>query len=156
VTSWCDLLARQQQILVGRQKLTGGLSATGTTSPTRRLCWRWWALRYRKTTYQSHLPRTGIGRTHPSVDSTKHPINTHSPTTITKASTLGSTPKIIQSYVNATCVRITSAGALPMTVASSTTGNASISPTVGGGNVTHCCGSLNRVLLQLQPILRQI
>jgi hypothetical protein len=138
VTSGCDVLARQQQILVEQQKLSGGLSATGAKLPTRKRV--------------GGGGPSGTGKPHPNpifpAPEFEEPIRQSAvpnipsippPTSITKASTLGNPPKITQSYVNATSVpakvgRTTSAGVLPVTVASSTTGNASTSPTVGGGN----------------------
>lgn len=132
VTSGCDVLARQQQILVEQQKLSGGhsmLSATGTKLPTRKRT--------------GGGGPSGTGKPHPNpifpAPEFEEPIRQQAvpsmppPSAITKASTLGNPPKITQSYVNATNVpakvgRTTSAGVLP--VASS---NNNTSPTIGGG-----------------------
>jgi hypothetical protein len=137
-----------------QQKLSGGHSASDTTLPTRKLCWRWWTLRYRKTKFPSSPHQnvkspSGSRQYQTSHQYHRQPLSRkHRPWALHQ--------KFTQSHVNATSARISSAVAFPMAVASSTTGDASISPTVGGGNVTHCCGNLNQELLQLQPILRQI
>ena len=125
VTSGCDVLARQQQILVEQQKLSGGhamLSATGVKLPTRKR--------------MGGGGPSGTGKPHPNpvfpAPEFEEPIKQQAPhipsippSAITKASTLGNPPKITQpqSYINATNVpaklgRTTSAGVLPVTLAS--------------------------------------
>ena len=133
VTSGCDVLARQQQILVEQQKLSGGhatLSATGAKLPTRKRV--------------GGGGPSGTGKPHPNpifpAPEFEEPIKPSipPPSAITKASSTGNPGKITQtqSYVNATSVpaakvgRAVSVGVLQGIATSSTS---STSPTIGVG-----------------------
>ncbi len=126
VTSGCDVLARQQQILVEQQK-HASLSATGAKLPTRKRV--------------GGGGPSGTGKPHPNpifpAPEFEEPIKPSipPPSAMAKASSTGHPGKMTQtqSYVNATSVpaakigRAASVGVLPMAATSST------SPTVGAG-----------------------